>query len=623
MRPAALVPLFALALGVAPSALAQARRVEVRFTPTVRAQIAVWIERADGTLFETVRLTDAVAFRGIGNRPGALQMNSGYHWPYGRREGVLPVWAHRRHELTGALFPRVVFAGRASEGNASSAGSRGEVVNTRDNYYCLSFRDGDESLDAVTCASVFMSNKGRYLNEADVAAGYGEPWEDGPDGMSGTRALELGSLYPPRQDLGYCDGCADHRDVRRYRSDTLAVMPEIDAVTMATPPGEVPFEAVFEVPDAWPDGRYTLRVEVNTEGDHAPGWSPTEYPTPRAPTGQWDSWAMTNGYPYRGQPSVVYDVPFELGPEGGEWSTAQAAGWGDLQGLDGTVHAMDGSVRDDAALHPGSGADRLREGPDGTRVRVVVPTGDPCEAPDAPADCGLECGPSRGCAMPLVCGALGACVGRCEVAQAPEAPSRIVVSEHPEMRHAHAWAQLEFEAPGSPRGVTRYEVRVGTAPIVDEASFLAARPAKAATLEDEALVVPVEAAAGDVVQLELGGLSPQTRFWVGVRAIDDCNVEGPIAVAEFETPEIRFTTVSPCFVATAAYGSPLDGRIGALRRLRDRHLRTNPLGRAAVEVYGWVGPRLAGWIGRDESRRAWARWMLTPWVSLAARLAGG
>ena len=211
MRHLALSLVVALTLSIVPGALAQGRRVEVHFTPTVRAQIAVWIERADGTLFETVRLTDAVAFRGIGNRPGALQMNSGYHWPYGRREGVLPVWAHRRHELTGALFPRVVFAGRASEGNASSAGSRGEVVNTRDNYYCLSFRDGDESLDAVTCASVFMSNKGRYLNEADVAAGYGEPWEDSPDGTSGTRALELGSLYPPRQDLGYCDGCADHQ----------------------------------------------------------------------------------------------------------------------------------------------------------------------------------------------------------------------------------------------------------------------------------------------------------------------------------------------------------------------------------------------------------------------------
>jgi hypothetical protein len=46
-------------------------------------------------------------------------MNSGYHWPYGRREGVLPIWAHRRAAAPGAgQFPRVIFQNRA-EGYAS------------------------------------------------------------------------------------------------------------------------------------------------------------------------------------------------------------------------------------------------------------------------------------------------------------------------------------------------------------------------------------------------------------------------------------------------------------------------------------------------------------------------
>ncbi|MCZ7680715.1 MAG: hypothetical protein M5U28_18875 [Sandaracinaceae bacterium] len=58
-----------------------ARRVELHFTPTARAQIAIWIESEDGARFATVRLTEAVAYRGIGNRTGALQMNSGYRWP--------------------------------------------------------------------------------------------------------------------------------------------------------------------------------------------------------------------------------------------------------------------------------------------------------------------------------------------------------------------------------------------------------------------------------------------------------------------------------------------------------------------------------------------------------------
>src|SRR6187399_2012249 len=92
------------------------RAVEFRFTPTKHAQIAIWIEGSDGTFLSTVGLTQAVSLRGIGNRPGADQMNSGYHWPYGRREGVLPIWAHRRAASPGAVqFPRIIFQNR-SEG---------------------------------------------------------------------------------------------------------------------------------------------------------------------------------------------------------------------------------------------------------------------------------------------------------------------------------------------------------------------------------------------------------------------------------------------------------------------------------------------------------------------------
>ena len=76
--------------------------MEFRFTPTARAQIALWIEKADGTFMGTVRLTQAVGVRGIGNRPGASQMNSGFRWPYGRRLDALPIWAHRRAAAPGA-----------------------------------------------------------------------------------------------------------------------------------------------------------------------------------------------------------------------------------------------------------------------------------------------------------------------------------------------------------------------------------------------------------------------------------------------------------------------------------------------------------------------------------------
>src|SRR5262245_53226071 len=76
--------------------------VEVHFTPVHYAQLALWIERATGEFMSTLRLTEAVAYRGIGNRPGASQMNSGFRWPYGRREGALPIWATRRAAATDA-----------------------------------------------------------------------------------------------------------------------------------------------------------------------------------------------------------------------------------------------------------------------------------------------------------------------------------------------------------------------------------------------------------------------------------------------------------------------------------------------------------------------------------------
>jgi hypothetical protein len=592
---------------LASAARAQERRVEIHFTPVARAQIAVWIESADGSLFRTIRLTERTAFYGIGNRPGALQMNSAFHWPYGRREGVLPVWAHRRYRATGVLFPRVIFAGRVSEGNASNAGSPGEVTNTRDEAYCLSFTPGDEALDAMACASVFMSNKGRYLTEADVAAGYAEPWEEPGGGSGRMRPLALGSLYPPRQDLGECVRCLDHEDVRRYVRDARAVMPELDAVTMATPPGEVPFVAVFDVPPEWPDGEYVVWVEVNVEGDYAPGWDPTRYPTPRQPSGRWDSWAIGYGYPYRGQPSVVYRLPIAIGSAGGEWSTATPAGYGDLHGIDGEIRAMDGTIRDDPETMPGSGADRLRLQPEGWRLRAVVPETNVCERSPPPPDCGRECGDERPCGTPLICGPEGTCVGLCDVAMQPGLPLELALETHPERRHSHRWARMRFRVPESARGISRYEVRVSTEPIVDAATYAAARPAKAATLEDEALVVPIGQAAGALVELDIGGLSPETHYWVGVRAYDSCHAAGPIAVAEIETTPIYFTTVSPCFVATAAYGTPLDARIGVLRRFRDRHLRSSAFGRALVALYEALSPPLARWIAEDEDRRAVAR----------------
>lgn len=576
------------------AARAQERVLEIQYVPVQRAQIAIWIEDADGTFLRTLRLTQATAYRGIGNRPGASQMNSGFRWPYGRREGVLPVWAHRRAAAPGAeQFPRVIFQDRRSEGDAS----RTSTDYSEDSYFCLSFQAGDETLDATTCASTFNSDKGRFLTEQDVARGYFEPVEVGPRETL-ERAMPVFSLYPPRRDVTRCatGGCFDHPDVALFASEARRVMPEIDAVTMATPPGEMMQRVMFTWPEELADGQYRLFVEVNTELDYNDHWSAERFPTPLGPDGSpahddyWDWWAQTNGFPYRGQPSVVYSVPFAVGPGADRQQTAEPTGYGSLSGFGegaGQMAAMDGTISSDPEEHPGSGADRLRL-QDGTwRLRVTVVGPEVCEENTAPG--GVDA---------------------------------LEITQYGERRDAHRYAHLAFLAADDDLGVAEYQVRVATTPIVSEDDFLRALPANAASLDSVALVVPTGADAGAPVEADLGGLLPETHYWVAVRAIDACNVEGPIAVAEYVTPAVQFTTVSPCFVATAAYGSPLAAEIGALRRFRDRHLRNSAIGRALVSTYESVGPTLAGAIREHDGARAAVRAVLAPIVALSRWIDG-
>jgi hypothetical protein len=590
----------------APARAADERALAFTFTPTERSQIAIWIESTDGTFLSTVSLTQAVSVRGIGNRPGAAQMNSGYRWPYGRREGVLPIWGQRRMSAPGAMpFPRVVFQNR-NEGDASQTCGGDSTV---DMYFCLSFtRESTtkENLDAITCASknLFNSDKGRFLTAADVAAGYSEPtWVAGQPAV---RQLDLTSPYPPRRDFVSCavastrgpclggnDICRDHPDTASYADVVRTVMPDIDAVTTATPPGDVEQTVMFSVPGIWPDGEYVAYLEVNTEGDYNGTFSATAYPTPCAPYGTcsfetWDNWAVDFGYPYRGQPSVVFSVPFALGPAG-MFSTMTPVGFGSVDGTDanpGAMHAMDASITDDALGAPGSGADRLRMNTTFTsRLEVEVR---PCLS-QAP----------------------------------PDAPGGVTVEPVRDPKHSHEWAHLHFVVPANlAAGIARYEVRTSTdQPIVagDASSFIRGLPAQAASMKTEALMVPVNGAPGSPVDVDFGGLNPTTHYWVGVRAVDLCNRPGPPAVAEVTTTAINYTKLSgPCFIATAAWGSALEPQVAALRRARDRLVQESGLFAAATDLYYRASPPAADALRKSETARALARRFLGP-VGAAAQ----
>jgi len=570
-----------------PNAATPAQRVlEVRFTPTARAQIALWLEKPDGTFVKTLFLTQAVGYRGIGNRPGASQMNSGFHWPYGRRDGVLPLWAHRRAAAPGAQqWKRVIFQHRDSEGDASQTSSD----QSGEDYFCLSFMNAlseKDALDAVSCATKFSSDKGRYMTSDDVSAGYLEPTD------SGTRLLDLVSLYPPRTDVTRCTGgstgCFDTPDVSTFADHARSVMPELDSVTMATPPGgDVEQSFLFPVPSDVPDGSYVVWAEVNTEGDDNASY---RFSTPSGPG--WDSWAVGYGYPYRGQPSVAYKVPVSIGTAGAS-STAQPAGYGDVAGWGpdgGTLHAMDSTVTDDPSRAPGSGADRFRlvSGRD-YRLHVESRGGsgqqDLCRTASDP----------------------------------PGAPQSLQVTPVADVKHSHEWGHLHFAVPASSLAVHDYEVRVSEAEITtqDPTTFDHAARANVAAVEDGMLIVPTTGGPGSSVDVDFGHLKPTTSYYVAVRANNVCGVSGPYVVGRMSTTNISFTKLSGCFVATAAFGSALEPRVQALRVARDELRPRSAAFSTAVDLYYQSGPPAAALIARSDSARALVRTLLGPVVAVA------
>ncbi len=578
------------ALPFAARADAVNRALEFRFTPTARAQMAIWIESPDGTFLRTVGVTQSVTFRGIGNRPGASQMNSGFRWPYGRREGVLPIWAHRRAAAPGALqFPRVIFQNRDSEGFAS----RTSDDSTPDNYFCLSFNSATtrkDALDAVSCATQFNSDKGRFVNTDDLANGYAEPVELNHQGQM--RALSLTSLYPPRRDLQPCNGCVDYPDTRTFDSQTRMVMPDIDTVTMATPPGAMQQSVLFTIPSDWQIGDYVAFLEVNVEGDYDQAFNDVSYPTPTQPDGRWDSWAIESGYPYRGQPSVLYSIPFTLGVSA-TYKTSTPVGYGDVSGFGdngGAVHQMDGQIVDDPLMATGHGADRLMlVSPSDYRVSVGVRDSDICQT-----------------------------------AEVPGVPTGVVAEHSTDEKHSHQWGDLRFVVPTAPRGIDKYEVRFSDSPITegDMTSFTRAQPAKAANTEESMLVVPATVTPGSVVDVNFGGMQPSKEYWVAIRAVDKCNVSGPFAVATLKTTRINFTQLSGCFVATAAYGSALAPGIQAMRQVRDDLRRRSDLFATAADVYYQAGPAAAALIAKSDLTRAIVRTLLAPVVTVSESITG-
>ena len=551
--------------------------VDVKFTPGMPmvsgerhepSQIVVWLETPSGQYLDTIFITQDIGRYGLGNRPGRFDFNSGPMFPYGRRETTFPVWAHRH----GKTFPSVVFRNCCGIGSPAPSDdwqycetqkndptqpmpydraftecgennlSHPFNDSSRENRYCQPFMATDSKwavADAMTCATIAFTDKGK---------------------LSTSRT----SLYPPRADL--MRTMNDSPSVDMYKA-----MNPFDAVSAATPTPGMPARVSWPIPDNLASGDYVMWIEVAQAFDHNPTYSVAAYPAPPANGDKGISWSGY-GLPYRGQPSIVYSVPFTIGATMTTATTTDYVGYGDPTGKDGVLRPPDATI---TTTTPGSGASRLQlVSENGTLYRALV-----------------NARPEFDYALPGT----------------PE--SIEVVDLQP------SGATLRFIAPGDDGHlgkVTGYEIR-----------YFANREMTADNFGEGMTfahaVMPVEPGALQLV--ELTGLLPETEYWVGIRAFDDCRNTSELSIVKLTTADRLVGEVDWCFVATAAYGSTMANDVELLRHFRDSLLRRTVFGELALESYYTFSPALAGVVGESELLRATARDLLRPLIAIVRRLA--
>jgi len=79
-----------------------------------------------------------------------------------------------------------------------------------------------------------------------------------------------------------------------------------------------------------------------------------------------------------------------------------------------------------------------------------------------------------------------------------------------------------------------------------------------------------------------------------------------------------YVCVPQRFIATAAFGTELDGKINTVRAFRDRYLMSTASGIAFVTAYHRYSPPVADYIAERDWLRAFVRTQLLPVIGLVS-----
>ena len=124
---------------------------------------------------------------------------------------------------------------------------------------------------------------------------------------------------------------------------------------------------------------------------------------------------------------------------------------------------------------------------------------------------------------------------------------------------------------------------------------------------------------GNSTNCLISGLQAGATYYMAVTAYDDSRNESGFSneIVYAASPESSPSSSSGgnrCFIATAAFGSPMAPEVALLRAFRDSYLLTNIPGRIFVDFYYRVSPPIADLIRRDENLKQITRMALAPLI---------